>query len=206
MFVRRKKVKGNIYYQLVRNSREAGKHKQKVLCHLGRHRSLEAAIAAERELAEQHQGKAAGWSNEAKFLKEDLIAEYGQEIGNIVPSRQQAYFRWRAFRKEYKQKFWQPYDQWSYSWLPGERVDRGRTAEEYDLLYERQRKRRTAEREQWEERRYQWEKRKELEVALISAIYYYHDAVSRSRRHEKQAVFHRAELNKFLEAKQKYCT
>jgi hypothetical protein len=99
MFVRRKKVKGNIYYQLVRNSREAGKHKQKVLCHLGRHRSLEAAIAAERELAEQHQGKAAGWSNEAKFLKEDLIAEYGQEIGNIVPSRQQAYFRWRAFRK-----------------------------------------------------------------------------------------------------------
>ena len=52
MFVRRKKVKGNTYYQLVRNVREDGKHKQQFLCHLGPHKSLEAAIAAERKLAE----------------------------------------------------------------------------------------------------------------------------------------------------------
>jgi hypothetical protein len=43
-FVRSKKVDGYTYYQLVKNERVDGKHRQRVLMHLGRHRSVEAAI------------------------------------------------------------------------------------------------------------------------------------------------------------------
>ena len=37
-------VNGKAYYQLVENERVNGKHRQRVLMHLGRHRSVEAAI------------------------------------------------------------------------------------------------------------------------------------------------------------------
>jgi len=80
VFVRCKKVKGNTYYQLVRNYREDGKHRQKVLCHLGRHRSLEAAIAAERELTERHECAAASHSEEAQYFKEVCLEQYAEEI------------------------------------------------------------------------------------------------------------------------------
>ena len=43
-FVRSKVVNGRRYYQLVENRREGGKHRQKVLCHLGKHPSAEAAL------------------------------------------------------------------------------------------------------------------------------------------------------------------
>ena len=46
-FVRRKNVRGYTYYQLVRNYREGGEHRQEMLEHLGHHDSLEAAILAE---------------------------------------------------------------------------------------------------------------------------------------------------------------
>jgi hypothetical protein len=97
VFVRRKKVKGNTYYQLVRNYREDGKHKQQFLCHLGRYKSLEAAIAAERELAEQHERAVATHSEEAQYIKELCLREYAEEIeemGGDFPSRRQAYLRW----------------------------------------------------------------------------------------------------------------
>ncbi len=45
-FVRSKKVDGHAYYQLVKNERVVGKHKQRVLMHLGRHETVEAAIEA----------------------------------------------------------------------------------------------------------------------------------------------------------------
>jgi hypothetical protein len=64
-FIRRKRVHGYEYFQVVRNYRDAnGKHRQEMLCHLGTHNSLEAAIAAEqtqikihRETAELHRKK-----------------------------------------------------------------------------------------------------------------------------------------------------
>jgi hypothetical protein len=101
VFVRRKKVKGNTYYQLVRNVREDGKHKQQFLCHLGPHKSLEAAIAAERELAEHHERVAATHSEEAQYVKEFCLEEYTEEIEEMrgdFPSRRQAYLRWRYLR------------------------------------------------------------------------------------------------------------
>ena len=44
-FLRSKIVNGKRYYQLVENERVDGKHKQRVLMHLGRHKTVEAAIA-----------------------------------------------------------------------------------------------------------------------------------------------------------------
>lgn len=43
-FVRAKKVKGKEYYQLVESRRVNGKPRQKVLVHLGRHSSVDAAL------------------------------------------------------------------------------------------------------------------------------------------------------------------
>jgi len=50
VFVRRKVVDGNEYYQIVHNYRENGKHRQKFIHYLGKHPTLSAAIDAERQL------------------------------------------------------------------------------------------------------------------------------------------------------------
>jgi hypothetical protein len=43
-FVRKRRVQGKEYYQLVENYRENGKHRQRVLVHLGKHPTLESMI------------------------------------------------------------------------------------------------------------------------------------------------------------------
>ena len=48
-FVRKKRSGGHDYYQLVENYREDGKHKQRVLAYLGKHATVEDAIAELRE-------------------------------------------------------------------------------------------------------------------------------------------------------------
>jgi hypothetical protein len=65
VFVRRKKVKDNIYYQLVGNYRENGKHRQQVLCHLGQHESLDAAIDYEKDMVSRRLCDAAAQEQEA---------------------------------------------------------------------------------------------------------------------------------------------
>jgi hypothetical protein len=96
VFVRRKQVKGNTYYQLVRNYREDGKHRQQVLCHLGRYKSLEAAIATERELAEHHDRQSSLLSEDAQLAKDRCLEEHAELLSGDLPSRRQAYSRWRA--------------------------------------------------------------------------------------------------------------
>ena len=59
-FVRAKVVEGYTYYQLVHNYREAGKHRQKVLCHLGKHSSLDKAVEDKRREEEELRDKAVG--------------------------------------------------------------------------------------------------------------------------------------------------
>lgn len=76
-FVRYKKVNGKKYYQLVRNYRENGKHKQEVLYHLGpQYDSLEAVI-------KDVEGKATFYRNwgsanraDAERMEELLLEEY----------------------------------------------------------------------------------------------------------------------------------
>jgi hypothetical protein len=43
-YVRKKKVKGGEYYQLVQSRRENGNPRQRVLLHLGRHPTVDAAL------------------------------------------------------------------------------------------------------------------------------------------------------------------
>jgi hypothetical protein len=49
MFVRTKKVQGREYRQLVENYREDGRHRQRVMVHLGKHETAEEALRAARE-------------------------------------------------------------------------------------------------------------------------------------------------------------
>jgi hypothetical protein len=179
VFVRRKKVKGNIYYQLVRSIREDGKHRQKILCHLGRHKSLEASIAAERALAEHHERESAYWSEEAQDTKDLCLEEYAQEFGGDFPSRKQAYLRWRAFWGEYNKTLQSPYYTWLNSlegWTSGE----------------------------WERWQKTWIEREEFERQLLERVYQHRDEQDEARRHNKWAAAHRTRLNKFLECQRKY--
>ena len=79
-FIPRKKVHGYEYYQAVRNYRESnGKHRQEVLCHLGKHDSLDAAIVAERT--------AAKIEGERAFLRSMRVRSIGVHIYNSYPDR-----------------------------------------------------------------------------------------------------------------------
>jgi hypothetical protein len=79
VFVRRKKMHGKHYYQLVRNYREAGKHRQKVLCHLGVHDSIEAAIADTQRQVDHYEKEAASREEKAHRIEADLKEPYGNE-------------------------------------------------------------------------------------------------------------------------------
>ena len=79
-FVRRKKMHGNYYYQLVRNYREGGKHRQEVLCHLGVHNTVGAAIEDVRQQLVFHQNEAASRDEEAHRIEAQLKTLYGDEV------------------------------------------------------------------------------------------------------------------------------
>ena len=87
VFVRRKKMGGKHYYQLVRNDRVAGKHRQKVLCHLGVHDSIEAAIAGTQRQVVHYEKEAASKEEEAHRKEAELKDLYGDEV-EILDARQ----------------------------------------------------------------------------------------------------------------------
>jgi hypothetical protein len=80
-FVRKKGVGQREYYQLVENYREDGAHRQKVLAHLGKHATVEDAVAALRKGLEAldesrlvaHMNDAA---SEAKAWEENIQQHY----------------------------------------------------------------------------------------------------------------------------------
>ena len=81
-FIRKKRVGEREYYQLVENHRENGAHRQRVLAHLGKHATVEDAIAALREGLEAldesklvaHMNEAA---SEAKAWERNIREHYG---------------------------------------------------------------------------------------------------------------------------------
>ena len=89
-FVRRKKMHGKHYYQLVRNYREGGKHRQKVLCHLGVHDSIEAAIADAQQQVVHYEKGAASSLEKAHRIEAELKDRYGDEY-EIMDERQAHY-------------------------------------------------------------------------------------------------------------------
>jgi hypothetical protein len=84
-FVRSKRVGGHKYYQLVRNYREGGKHKQQVLVHLGPHDTLEAAIAAERRSVAHLEDAVSRAREEVERRKTHLLTTYAEELGGELP-------------------------------------------------------------------------------------------------------------------------
>src|SRR5215203_3393767 len=87
VFVRRKKMHGKHYYQLVRNDRVAGKHRQQVLCHLGVHDSIQAAIADTQRQVAHYEKEAASKEAEAHRKEAELKERYGDDV-EILNARQ----------------------------------------------------------------------------------------------------------------------
>jgi DNA-binding XRE family transcriptional regulator len=94
VFVRRKKMGGKHYYQLVRNDRVAGKHRQKVLCHLGVHDSIEAAIADRQRQVAHYEKEAASKEEEAHRKEAELKELYGDEAEFLDARQVRLKLRW----------------------------------------------------------------------------------------------------------------
>ena len=92
MFVRHKTVKGRRYYQLVRNFREDGNHRQEVLCHLGLHDSIDAAIEAERQriapTLEYYEALANEWYRTVDYGEREMEALGTLEVLDQAEARQ----------------------------------------------------------------------------------------------------------------------
>jgi hypothetical protein len=91
-FIRPKQVHGHTYYQAVRNYRDRdGKHRQQVLCHLGVHSSLEAAIDAERTKVKAYRRSAVLRQMSAKVFRDEILDLHGWEfVDGELPSREEA--------------------------------------------------------------------------------------------------------------------
>jgi|SRR5215210_2893854 len=103
-FVRSKRVGGQKYYQLVRNYREGGKHRQEVLYHLGKHRSLDEAIEAEKKKLISLRGQFLYWADEAQEWEQELgnwecLDTYLAEFDGEKPSLAEAYAKQNNLRK-----------------------------------------------------------------------------------------------------------
>lgn len=180
-FVRYKTVKGRRYYQLVRNYREDGKHRQRVLCHLGQHESLDEAIKHERSTASDHLRLAASQEEEAASTEAYLLEFYGDRFADGMPSRREAYSRWEAFLEEQDASLSEVRDGVRYiksSFLRGSFLD-----PEYDKEVRR------------------WNERRNTEQGLLVSIYDYHNAKDNAKWNRLLADEHQAKLDRYLAVK-----
>jgi hypothetical protein len=105
-FVRKKRVHNNEYYQLVENYRENGKHRQRVLVHLGKHPNLESKIAAAAAEVEKAQERVTYLRGDLETLGEDIKRHYprllGGEWGGEIPTQPQlGELRYRVVQQRY---------------------------------------------------------------------------------------------------------
>ncbi len=133
-FVRsKKKANGQKYYQVVRNYRERGKHRQEVLCYLGTHNSLEQAM----EYARQHETflweEAATWRKEAERRKIYLLQNYGKELEGGIPDYRVASSVWEELERDLHREYWHHWNTvqevrlpwmkwWTHKWELYERI------------------------------------------------------------------------------------
>ncbi len=122
-FVRYKVVNGRKYYQLVRNYREGGKHKQQMLCHLGLHESLEAAIESQRQKVASVEGVASELREEAERKKAELLNDFAEQLAGELPSFPEVYARMLeleeervSIEKQWGQQAISPTNGWSPMW------------------------------------------------------------------------------------------
>lgn len=168
-FVRHKVVKGRKYYQYVRNYREAGRHKQEVLCHLGPHQSSEEAMDYSERMLLLHTESAAKLGQEAAETKGYLLEFHGDVLDGRIPSEGEAFDMYMSGT------FFPVDDEEGPRWTP-------RTKHELRLF------------------RTRWKREREL----LRMIYEYHDTMRLAAEHQRLADRHRADLNKFIAAKQNY--
>ncbi len=108
-FVREKEVrkgaKRYTYYQVVRNYRERGRHRQKVLLHLGKHPSVSSAIEARRK--EQAGIKAIAYERFkfAERVKKNLLQHNPTELRKELPDLEEARVRAEKASKIYEEYF-----------------------------------------------------------------------------------------------------
>lgn len=124
-FVRTKSVDGNKYYQLVRNYREGGKHRQEVLYHLGKHRSLEAAIKAETDELNYLWGERAFWLEESEDFEIRLRREEDLErfFNGEMPGLGAAQERQEDLQKRFREYFESPQSEQSWEYLEELRLE-----------------------------------------------------------------------------------
>ena len=91
-FIRYKTVKGKRYYQVVRNYREDGQHRQEVLAHLGVHDSIEAAMASVHRKLKTHSEQTKRLSKRAEDAEANLRESYmDHDYFGEIPSEEQAH-------------------------------------------------------------------------------------------------------------------
>jgi hypothetical protein len=178
-FVRYKTVKGRKYYQYVRNYREAGRHKQEVLCHLGPHESLDEAIDYHRHMVQTHLETAASWEKEAKSTKAYLFEFYGDELADKIPSSHEAYLRWELFQEDRDVNLFEIRDGFFYQ--PSTLTD-----------------------EEWRAEWHRWEERRRYEEGLLDAVRDYHRANSLARSNRRYARSFQGKLDRFTRVQQEY--
>ena len=128
-FIRDKQVHGHKYYQAVRSYRDRdGKPRQQVLCHLGVHNSLEAAIDAERTKIKVHRRCAVLRRMKAKALRAKILDLHGWEfVDGELPSRD-----------ETLQGSWLWWEQWEAYFDPKNHYGRRHIdIEEVDIQFEK---------------------------------------------------------------------
>src|SRR5215210_5412001 len=103
-FVRRKKIHGNHYYQLVRNYREGGRHRQQVLCHLGIYDSVEGAIVGAKQRAVHYQDTVAAKREEADLIQSELQAH-----GHATEEIYDIFSRAEASEEVQRLRWFEPY-------------------------------------------------------------------------------------------------
>jgi hypothetical protein len=183
-FVRYKIVKGRKYYQVVRNYRENGKHRQQVLCHLGQHRSLDAAIDYEKRMVSTHLRSVDTLEKEAESTEGYLIEFYGDRFTDKLPTLKEAYSEWDNFLEKGDASFTEVRDGVEYiksSFIRGSFID-----PEYEQEVQRYHRRRRHER------------------ALLNSIIDYYNAKAEAKYEQKRADEHRRQLDKYLAVRSAY--
>ena len=124
-FVRTKSVGGNKYYQLVRNYREGGGHRQEVLYHLGNHQSLETAIDAETDALNYLWGERAYWLEGSDDIwvaleREEVVVKF---FNGKMPGLAAAEARHEGVKKILQEYFDLPQRQQSWEYLEELRME-----------------------------------------------------------------------------------
>ena len=152
-FIRRKKVNGYVYYQVVRNYRDRdGKHRQEVLDHLGVHDTIEATLTYRRMKVASHLEQAKALSRRVDSLRADLRELYSDDLRGEIPSLKEA---WEAYESSWAELYdpGVPYSEYGmfYSELLEINLERAdQTIDYYGLIFQVDREKASAR--QWQEK------------------------------------------------------